>query len=149
MQICSVCSEQIPKYRCPACKIRYCSVSCYKKHKDECVPVKQTASPEPDLPVTRNSDGSWTVDDLLDEDDQSDRVPLHRLKQLGESEELKALLCNPHLRQLLLTVDQAESKADIMKATMQEPLFVEFADQCLKIVEPTKDEDSCPMDESL
>ncbi|KAG5844386.1 zinc finger HIT domain-containing protein 3 [Anguilla rostrata] len=146
MQICSVCSEHVPKYKCPACKIRYCSVSCYKNHKDGCLPVKQTASPAlaPDFKAT-HSGGDWSVEDLLDEDEQSDRVPLQKLKELGESKDLEALLCNPHLRQLLLTVDQAEDKAAIMKVAMQEPLFVEFADQCLKIVEPTTEENT-PMD---
>lgn len=52
----------------------------------------------------------------------------------GESKELKDLLCNPHLRQLLHSIDSADCKADAMKAAMQEPLFVEFSDQCLKIV---------------
>lgn len=59
----------------------------------------------------------------------------------GESEELRDLLQNPHLRQLLVTVDSSENKVDIMKTAMQEPLFVELADQCLKIVEPTDAED--------
>ncbi|XP_029375317.1 zinc finger HIT domain-containing protein 3 isoform X2 [Echeneis naucrates] len=86
MQICGVCSEQIPKYRCPICKIRYCSLGCYKRHK-------------------------------------------------GKSKELRDLLCNPHLRQLLRSIDNADNKANAMKHAMQEPLFVEFSDQCLKIVE--------------
>lgn len=33
------------------------------------------------------------------------------------------------------SIDSADSKDDVMKAAMQEPLFVEFADQCLQIVE--------------
>lgn len=45
------------------------------------------------------------------------------------------LLCNPHLRQLLCSIDGAEHKEDAMKSAMQEPLFMEFSDQCLKIVE--------------
>lgn len=53
----------------------------------------------------------------------------------GQSKELRDLLCNPHLRRLLRSVDSAESKAEAMKAAMQEPLFVEFSDQCLTIVE--------------
>ncbi|CAG5876961.1 unnamed protein product [Menidia menidia] len=137
MQICNVCREQTPKYRCPACKIRYCSLGCYKKHKDSCTPVKNHS--------TRNhecSDGSssvsaepWSVDDLLHEDGIIDKVPPQRLQLLGESKELRELLCNPHLRQLLASVDSAENKADAMRAAMQEPLFVEFSDQCLKIVQ--------------
>ena len=53
----------------------------------------------------------------------------------GKSEELKDLLHNPHLCQLLQEIDAADRKGDAMKAAMQEPLFVEFSDQCLKIVE--------------
>lgn len=45
------------------------------------------------------------------------------------------MLCNPHLRQLLRSIDSADNKYDAMKSAMQEPLFVEFSDRCLKIVE--------------
>ncbi|WWC62390.1 uncharacterized protein I303_104986 [Kwoniella dejecticola CBS 10117] len=30
---CQICKDQISKYKCPACPIRYCSVACYKQHK--------------------------------------------------------------------------------------------------------------------
>ncbi|KAM4727178.1 zinc finger HIT domain-containing protein 3 isoform 2-T2 [Anableps anableps] len=134
MQICSVCSEQTPKYKCPSCKIRYCSLGCYKKHKDTCLPVEKPASPSPEYKDAAGSE-PLGMDDLLHEDDIIDKVPLQRLQLLGQSTELRDLLCNPHLRQLLRSVDHAESKEAAMKAAMQEPLFLEFADQCLKVVE--------------
>ncbi|XP_078122495.1 zinc finger HIT domain-containing protein 3 [Sander vitreus] len=134
MQICSVCSEHTPKYRCPACKIRYCSLGCYKRHKDTCLPVEQPAPIEPEVKDSFNTE-TWTVEDLLqEEEDIVDKVPLQRLQLLGQSKELRDLLCNPHLRQLLRSIDSADSKDDAMKAAMQEPLFVEFSDQCSKIV---------------
>ncbi|CAF98535.1 unnamed protein product [Tetraodon nigroviridis] len=136
MNICNVCSEQTPKYRCPACKIRYCSLVCYKKHKEVCVPSEQQSPSEPTVDL--NTD-PWTVEDLLDEDDVTDKVPLQRLQLLGQSKELRDLLCNPHLRQLLESIDSADSKYDAMKVAMQEPLFTEFSDQCLKIVENGKE----------
>ncbi|KFV80154.1 Zinc finger HIT domain-containing protein 3, partial [Struthio camelus australis] len=86
----------------------------------------------------------WSVADILTEDDEQDRVPLQKLKLLGESEELRGLLLNPHLRHLLLTIDQAEEKNSLMKKYMQEPLFVEFADCCLRIVEPPEKENILP-----
>ncbi|XP_028277852.1 zinc finger HIT domain-containing protein 3 [Parambassis ranga] len=137
MQLCGVCSEQAHKYRCPACKIRYCSLGCYKRHKDACVPAEQPAShkPEPKDVSCTVSGEPWTVEDILHEDEIIDKVPLQRLQLLGQSKELRDLLCNPHLRQLLRLIDGAENKAKAMKAAMQEPLFVEFSDQCLKIVE--------------
>ncbi|NWR73304.1 ZNHI3 protein, partial [Centropus unirufus] len=86
----------------------------------------------------------WSVEDILEEGDEQDRVPLQKLQLLGESEELRDLLLNPHLRQLLLTIDQAEDKSSLMKKYMQEPLFVEFADCCLRIVEPPEKENIMP-----
>ncbi|XP_061658821.1 zinc finger HIT domain-containing protein 3 [Syngnathoides biaculeatus] len=132
MQLCKVCTEQTPKYRCPACQIRYCSLSCYKRHKDSCRPVQKLISNR-----TKNAirTDTWSVEDLLHEEDITDLVPLEKLQLLGQSKELKDLLCNPHLRELLRTVDSADSKEEAMKAAMQEPLFVEFSDRCLKVVE--------------
>ncbi|XP_078081109.1 zinc finger HIT domain-containing protein 3 isoform X2 [Mustelus asterias] len=146
MRMCRVCGEQPPKYRCPRCELRYCSVGCYKKHKDDCKPratdsVSTISEPYPSLKeIQQNGNGHHSTDDIFDDDDEeSDRVPLEKLRLL-ESNELKNLLCNPHLKQLLLTVDKAEDKESIMKTVMQEPIFVEFADQCLQIVEPPEQE---------
>lgn len=137
MQLCCVCREQTPKYRCPACKVRYCSLVCYKRHKDACVPREQQAPTEPTEVETTAafSPEDWCCEDLLDEDDITDKVSVEKLQFLGQSKELRDVLCNPHLRQLLRTIDSADNKYDAMKSAMQEPLFVEFSDRCLKIVE--------------
>lgn len=134
MQLCCVCTEQTPKYKCPACKIRYCSLGCYKTHKDACFPVQRPTSTITEHKAAVNTD-PWSVEDLLCEDDIIDKIPLDKLQRLGQSKELQNLLCNPHLRQLLRSIDCADSKQDAMKAAMQEPLFVEFSDCCLKIVD--------------
>lgn len=42
----------------------------------------------------------------------------------------------------MVNLDQGDNKAKLMKACMQEPLFVEFADCCLRIVEPSQNRDS-------
>ncbi|NWR52361.1 ZNHI3 protein, partial [Regulus satrapa] len=85
-----------------------------------------------------------TPEDILGEEDEQDRVSPQKLELLGESQELRALLLNPHLRQLLLTLDQARDKSSLMRKFMQEPLFVEFADCCLSIVEPPEKENVFP-----
>jgi hypothetical protein len=35
--LCQVCKVdgKPPKYKCPACTIRFCSLECFKKHKNE------------------------------------------------------------------------------------------------------------------
>uniref|UniRef100_A0A673AUQ4 Zinc finger, HIT-type containing 3 n=1 Tax=Sphaeramia orbicularis TaxID=375764 RepID=A0A673AUQ4_9TELE len=109
MQVCNVCREQTPKYKCPTCKIRYCSVGCYKKHKDSCLPVQP---PEPSGPEVKPASNPWSVEDLLNEDDIIDKVPVEKLQLLGT---LRDLLRNPHLRQLLRSVDAADSKEDAIE----------------------------------
>ncbi|KAE8623585.1 hypothetical protein XENTR_v10005667 [Xenopus tropicalis] len=139
---CCVCYSVTPKYRCPGCRARYCSVSCCKRHKEECT-LKST----PADTITQIDRGEKLLpreDDLIDEDNESDRVPQHKLKLLGESEKLKHLLLNPHLRELLIKLDQAEEREDTVKKYMQEPLFVEFADRCLSIIEPEEKENKFP-----
>lgn len=56
------------------------------------------------------------------------------------NEEVTKLLTNTHLRNLLITVDNSENPEEIMQKAMQEPIFVEFADACLKVVEPESKE---------
>ncbi|XP_044901300.1 zinc finger HIT domain-containing protein 3 [Felis catus] len=32
--VCVICLEK-PKYRCPACRVPYCSLACFRKHKEQ------------------------------------------------------------------------------------------------------------------
>ncbi|XP_009907195.2 zinc finger HIT domain-containing protein 3 isoform X2 [Dryobates pubescens] len=147
---CGVCRAAGAKYRCPRCAAAYCSVPCCRTHKERCTPEpkreqERAAAGQCEPNRAGHLAGSpWSVEDILTEDDEQDRVPQQKLKLLGESEELQGLLLNPHLRQLLLTLDQAEDKSSLMKKHMQEPLFVEFADCCLRIVEPLEKENILP-----
>eukprot|EP01134_Creolimax_fragrantissima_P005191 CFRG5191T1 len=33
-ELCGVCNQSLSKYKCPKCEIRYCSIPCFKKHKE-------------------------------------------------------------------------------------------------------------------
>ncbi|XP_060115067.1 zinc finger HIT domain-containing protein 3 [Heteronotia binoei] len=147
---CIVCAAgEAAKYRCPGCRASYCSVPCYRKHKEQCLskadPLPRPGSTEVLRGVQREKSfdaeaSPWPAGDILTDDEEEDKVPLQNLQRLKDSEELQGLLLNPHLRQLLLTVDQATDKSSLMRKCMQEPLFVEFADCCLQIVEPPEKE---------
>ena len=57
-----------------------------------------------------------TLADFLNSDEEEDRVSLQNLKNLA----LRSLLLNPHLRQLMVDLNQADDKAKLMRACMQE-----------------------------
>ncbi|XP_036767000.2 zinc finger HIT domain-containing protein 3 isoform X1 [Manis pentadactyla] len=146
--VCVICLEK-PKYRCPACRMPYCSVTCFRKHKEQCNPETQpggkkirSAAIAISIKPVEDEDDDDSIADFLNSDEEEDRVSLQNLKNLGECAALRSLLLNPHLRELMVSLDQGDNKAKLMKACMQEPLFVEFADCCLRIVAPPQNEDS-------
>ena len=67
---------------------------------------------------------------------EGDAVDPSKLEELCESEALKALLHNNHLREYLIQLTKSSTPARSMEQAMREPLFLEFADECLKVVEP-------------
>ncbi|RZC32731.1 zf-HIT domain containing protein [Asbolus verrucosus] len=128
---CTICNGE-GIYKCPTCVVYYCSVVCCKKHReDDCdVWVKHDVKTPPQSPASTSTEQSrpkYT---------SADTVPLERLQLLRGDENLKNILCNPHLRELLITINSSKEPEKIMQMAMQEPLFVEFADVCMKVVEP-------------
>lgn len=54
---------------------------------------------------------------------------------LGNSSEVLQLLKNQHLRTMIKALDRSINPADEMQKAMVEPIFVQFVDQLLKVVE--------------
>ncbi|XP_071093256.1 zinc finger HIT domain-containing protein 3-like [Haliotis cracherodii] len=136
---CEVCTEGAAKYKCPQCVLKYCSVQCYKQHKETCVTKD----------ASRKDSGSETLEkeriqeqkeegELSDVELETteDKVERHLLEKLEESGELKTLLQNPHLRVMMSALVGADNPGKLMEEAMKEPIFTEFADECLKVVEP-------------
>lgn len=127
---CGVCNSQDPKYKCSICFLPYCSVPCYATHKDS----ENCKRPE-----------KHELDDSTNEKNEEatryfseDMIPPDTLKKLDESKKLKNLLKDVDLRQMLLAVDNADDAGSAMSKAMKHPIFVEFADECLKIVKDTE-----------
>ncbi|ESO98155.1 hypothetical protein LOTGIDRAFT_226635 [Lottia gigantea] len=135
-KICEVCKVGEFKYKCPQCLLKYCSVKCYKSHKEICqkpdsnINDKETTS----LAIAEKTEG---LNDILrlGEEETADRVPLEKLQMLENSSNMKVILENPHLRAMMENLCNSEHAEQEMAKAMMEPIFTEFADECLKIVE--------------
>ncbi|XP_060521914.1 zinc finger HIT domain-containing protein 3 [Cylas formicarius] len=119
---CSICGGN-GVYKCPICLIFYCSVKCCKKHREDKCEVIQRE----EKPIEKSNEKP---------EKSKEEISAERLELLKNSDEVKQLLTNKHLQDLLITIDQAENAEEIMQKAMLEPIFVEFADACLKAVEP-------------
>lgn len=125
---CGICKEEISKYKCPRCKILYCSVQCFKLHREsaDCIKITENNNPPPKVEQDRSKV-------LLKDDDDS--LSPEKLKLLATSTELSALLKNPHLKQILTDLDVSSQKEKLIDQLMKEPIFIEFADICLQCLE--------------
>lgn len=126
---CEVCSSEESKYKCPTCVIPYCSVVCYKTHLENCV-------------TKVNDIGATGLKEPAFEHKfpTNDTVPIPTLEKLKENKDLVNLLANPHLQSFLTSVDTADNPGRLMRKAMREPLFLEFVDECMKVVKPSQQE---------
>ncbi|XP_046839727.1 zinc finger HIT domain-containing protein 3-like [Xenia sp. Carnegie-2017] len=138
MKQCGVCKLTESKYRCPACRILYCSVGCYKTHKDLCCKqefeeVVSCVEVEAKRPLGPDLEPGELCDDESKYDE--DRISEEKLALLDKSQEVKDMLQNKHLRQLIMNINEQSDVADQLDAAMKLPVFAEFANVCLKLVD--------------
>ncbi|XP_045447938.1 zinc finger HIT domain-containing protein 3 [Melitaea cinxia] len=117
------------KYKCPICRQPYCSVACCKLH-------KKTPCSLPPQPQIDNKEESPMTDDFPTED----TVPSEKLKQLEQSTELRNCLKNPHVRKILEILDSSAHPDLLISEYMQEPIFTEFVDACLNVVQDNRND---------
>ena len=141
--VCSVCREGERRYKCPVCVAPYCSLTCYKSHKEICQTKTQrtgAGGTEQHYIDTGGPPGLTTQQDFgfAHLFPTANTVPHEKLQLLDKSDKLKEILTNPNLREFLLFLDSSEDKAMLMRKAMREPLFLEFVDVCLDTLHPER-----------
>lgn len=56
-----------------------------------------------------------------------------------QSADLKQCLENPHVRKILQLLDKSPHPDELMQEYMLEPIFTEFVDACLKVMQPPEE----------
>ncbi|KAH7925608.1 hypothetical protein BV22DRAFT_419423 [Leucogyrophana mollusca] len=127
---CQICEANESKYTCAACKILYCSVPCYKQHKESCTIAKASTpqslpsehaeamaeesdelmEPKPLRPLTSLN---WpyvpeesAYPDPLKRDDPKP-LQLHQYEAIATAPSIRSVLeANPRLPELLTSIDK-------------------------------------------
>ncbi|XP_031630833.1 zinc finger HIT domain-containing protein 3 [Contarinia nasturtii] len=126
---CVECSVNSRKYKCPRCYNFCCCFDCFKKHKFSDCASGKIVFEKYQTTQLRKHKIQFTTEDEVDPE---------KLTLLRNNEALKNLLTNPHLREYLCALDSSENAHKAMKFAMLEPLFIEFANECMRIVEPVE-----------
>lgn len=109
-----------------------CSATCFRTHKESGQCDKEC---EEKLRLKQGTLIEDTTPTMAHVFTTVDTVPMEQLERLNHSEHLKNLLRNPHLRKLIREVQSSRNPSNAMIVAMQEPIFVEFADECMKVVD--------------
>lgn len=64
------------------------------------------------------------------------RIPLSKLRQLKSNEELVRMLRDPHLRNMLIKIDNSKERITELQRAMQNDDFLRMADTILDVVDP-------------
>nr|CAG4648407.1 EOG090X0JQ4 [Moina brachiata]SVE93390.1 EOG090X0JQ4 [Moina brachiata] len=126
---CEICTTDEFKYKCPTCLLKYCSITCYKVHKE--TPCQKQSEQQVAVKLERETVLGYDFP-------TSDTVMPEKLQALGSSEEVKQCLSNPHVRNILTSLVHSKAPEKAIDEAMKEPIFFELAHACLKVVEPER-----------
>ncbi|WOG98591.1 hypothetical protein DCAR_0417935 [Daucus carota subsp. sativus] len=119
---CKVCEEADSKYKCPACLIPYCSLGCFKKHKEipcvkEAVPAEQKFAPKPHV------ERPYFVDE------PSIVLQQSQLESIASSSEVIDALKNEELQKLICKIENSADIESEFDKAMEADAFRLFTDK--------------------
>ncbi|KAK8795275.1 hypothetical protein WA588_004123, partial [Blastocystis sp. NMH] len=134
-----VCSQEKAKYKCPACNVGYCSVGCYKKHKESC-----SASETPVAKTDKRDKQQLSSDD--DDDGRTDitghLIPKENLQRIKESETIRELLNEPYIQKAILSVmesDDKEKRLNELKGNSEFSILIDELLLCVGVAKRRED----------
>ena len=137
---CIVCGDEKPKYRCPSCANRYCSVACCKEHKKVSC-----------LDQSKKDDGRQKeVEDEGDKRDESeaesaliglDTLKPSQMKKLSTNPYVRRMICSKRLRHIR-SVDSATDRPEALKRLRKNnKSFHEFVGKMLDVIQGQSDDE--------
>ncbi|KAI9286456.1 hypothetical protein BC943DRAFT_275986 [Umbelopsis sp. AD052] len=121
---CQVCAENPSKYKCPTCKIPYCSLNCFKKHKGLRSFCQTPAKQEPQQKTTTSKDALKDDDEFL--------LSQEQLRNLSRSEAIHEQLKHPQIRNLISAIDSSNDPAKMLdQARQNDPVFSKLVEEML------------------
>jgi hypothetical protein len=145
---CSVCDVSDGRYKCPQCRLAYCSVGCCKTHKQSCG-QKQTDT-ETETAVADSSSAKAHVSalippstatiDVFDSNDLAIITDLQK-KQLSDCKEIRDILKSKRLRDKISEIDcSGNTRRTALKNARSNPEFEEFLDLMLRTIKYKEEE---------
>ncbi|XP_006364547.1 zinc finger HIT domain-containing protein 3 [Solanum tuberosum] len=132
---CQVCDEAQSKYKCPSCFIPFCSLVCFKKHKEipcgkpESEPESEPVSEEklPPAPALR-------VEKPIYVDEPGEAVNQSQLESIASSSEILEAIRNKELQKLIYNLDSSLDAENELDKAMEKEEFRIISEKILSII---------------
>lgn len=154
---CQVCNQAQSKYKCPSCLVPYCSLGCFKKHKETpcmkpesaeeksgtgCVKsessnVAKTPSIQPESSEKRSAASPrFEVERKLEVDDPSEVLQILQMQAIASSSEVREALKDEHLQKLISDIDSSPDAMNELDKAMRVDVFRIFSDKIFSVLNP-------------
>ncbi|XP_004495024.1 uncharacterized protein [Cicer arietinum] len=141
---CQICHEAQSKYKCPKCYLLYCSLPCFKKHK-ELPCVNPTSSEGKTTAAESLVEKPSAVDNIVLEalvekplvvDKTSEVLQKFQLEAIASSSEIRDALNNKVLQELICRIDCSPNAENELDKAMAEEAFRMFTEKILSTINP-------------
>ncbi|XP_061359179.1 uncharacterized protein LOC133303290 isoform X2 [Gastrolobium bilobum] len=123
---CQVCNEAQSKYKCPSCYVPYCSLVCFKKHKEfPCV-----------KPLSSDAKTKKPLKRPLVVDEPSEVLKKFQLEAIASSSEIRDAVNDKALQELIFRIDCSPNAENELDKAMSEEAFRLFTDKILSTIKP-------------
>jgi len=137
---CEVCNEALSKYKCPSCLVPYCSLVCFKKHKE--IPCAKPVSSEEKprisgLPLMSQVTGDLSpvpeslVERPLTAELPGDVLQKLQLEAIASSSEIRDALKDGNLQKLIYNIDGSPDAENELDKAMGVEVFRTFTEKIL------------------
>ncbi|XP_062021995.1 uncharacterized protein LOC133738460 [Rosa rugosa] len=140
-RLCQVCNEAQSKYKCPSCRAPYCSVPCFKKHKETpCVLPEEKPKSASVLPVPSEEKPTAAPESVVKRPitvtEPSAVLERQQLEAIASSSEIRDALKDESLQRLIESIDCSPDAENELDKAMDVEMFRIFTDKILSTINP-------------
>ncbi|KAI0527288.1 hypothetical protein KFK09_002887 [Dendrobium nobile] len=122
---CQICQEAQYKYKCPSCLLPYCSLACFKKHKEN--PCQKLTPHEETI--------SMVLPERAFEVDETNWIlGSEQLQLIAQSKAIRDALNDIELQKLVYKIGSCSNPEEELDKAMEREGFPQFTEMILSVV---------------
>ncbi|TYH59721.1 hypothetical protein ES332_D08G240900v1 [Gossypium tomentosum] len=136
---CQVCNQTQSKYKCPSCLVPYCSLACFKTHKETPCEKLESVKEKSGTPSVNLGSIDNAVTTCVKPESTNDAVPPSVEPKSSEgrptsSDDIREALKDEHLQKLISDINSSPDALNELDKAMGLDVFRIFSDKILSAI---------------